>query len=59
MARTRRELIAVAFRWLGRTLARLLVLFWGRSSWSTSPNGSSDRKVPRRCGSGSGKVSIW
>ena len=29
MARTRREVIAVAFRWLGRTLALLLFLFWG------------------------------
>src|SRR5262245_60505585 len=46
MARTRREAIAVACRWLGRTLALLLLLFWGAfflehlSEWFLGPQGA-------------------
>ena len=44
-------MIAVAFRWLGRTLALLLVLFWGAfflehlSEWFLEPQGSPPLRV--------------
>ena len=51
MARTRRDVIAVAFRWLGRMLALLLFLFWGAfflehlSEWFLGPQGAPPLRV--------------
>src|SRR5262249_46623303 len=51
MVRTRSEVIAVAFRWLGRTLALLLFLFWGAfflehlAEWFLGPQGAPPLRV--------------